>query len=184
MQLQDMAAQTLPVDPPGRRSARAQEWPGAWPDALSSRVLYRGTHLRAASSGAARNARALVTAALADWRMLPLLDDVVLCTSELVSNAAQHADRPVVGSVEDRQISVGVRCWAWSVLFLEVGDFDRRMPKLAECPDATAVDGRGLLIVGKLADRLWWDRAIHGGKVVYARFDLGRYGLNERALTR
>lgn len=183
MQLHNARAQTLPVEPPGTRSVRAQQWPEVWPDALASRVLYRGTFVRAESRHAARNARALVTAVLADWRMLPLLDDVVLCASELVGNAVQHADRPVVGSVEDRRISVGVRCWAWSALFLEIGDYDRRMPELAECPDAMTLGGRGLLIVDKLADRLWWERAAHGGKVVYARFGLGRYSLSERALT-
>ncbi|MET7899921.1 ATP-binding protein [Streptomyces sp. NPDC005355] len=125
----------------------------------------------------AHNARALVTATLADWRLLPVLDDVVLCASELVSNAVQHADRPVIGGVEDRRISVGMRCWGAFALFLEVGDYDRRMPTLAECPDRMALDGRGLFIVDQLADRLWWDRAAHGGKVVYARFHLPRYGL-------
>jgi hypothetical protein len=177
MQPHHPTATTLPMPPIGR-SRGVVPFRQQWPDVLTTRVLYRGTHLRADSPRTAHNARALVTAVLADWRILPVLDDAVMCVSELVGNAVEHADQPVIGGVDDRLISVGVRCWAGSALFLEIGDYDPRMPTLAENPDSTAVDGRGLFIVDKLADRLWWQRAAHGGKVVYARFHLPRYGLS------
>lgn len=162
--------------------ARALRPRGAWLDVLSSRVLYRGSHLSAESPYVARNARAFVTAVLADWRLLPLLDDVVLCASELVTNAVLHADRPIDGSVGDRCVSVGVRCWARSALFLEVGDLDTRMPRRAVGPDGAAMSGRGLFIVDALADRLRWARAVNDGKVVHARFDLARPRADERAV--
>lgn len=153
-----------------------------WPDELSPHLLYRNSHLCAGSRYVAHNARVFVTAVLADWRLLPLLDKVVLCASELVTNAALHADRPVTGNADARWVSVGVRCWSHSALFLEVGDMDARMPRMAP-PDGAAVSGRGLLIVRGLADGVWCARAAHGGKVVRARFGLPGRGLGQRALT-
>lgn len=157
-----------------RGPVRAEQWP----DVLAPRVLFRGTFLQAESASAGRNARAFVTAVLADWRIVPLIDDAVLCVSELVGNAVQHAVKPVVGAVEDRRISIGVRCWGAFALFLEVGDYDPQMPRLPDPTDDLALCGRGLTIVGALSDQFWWERAAHGGKVVYARFHLPRYGLS------
>src|SRR5690606_33289203 len=116
------SATTLPVPltHPGRGTA--VPFRHQWPDVLSQKVLYRGAYFRVDSPSTAHNARALVAATLADWRMLPVLDDAVMCVSELVANAVEHADRPVVGTVAERRISVGVRCWGSSALFLEVGD--------------------------------------------------------------
>lgn len=171
---------TLPVRP-AATGDRSPVRGDLWPDVLSPHLLYRNSHLCAGSRYVAHNARVFVTAVLADWRLLPLLDDVVLCASELVTNAALHADRPVTGSADARWVSVGVRCWSHSALFLEVGDMDSRMPS-ADPPDGAAVSGRGLLIVRGLADGVWWRPAAHGGKVVYARFGLPGRGLGAGSL--
>src|SRR4051812_48749806 len=118
MQLQVPAAETLPVAVLGSGSRRVTACRDVWPDALSPWVLYRGAYFRAESPGTPRNARALVAAVLADWRLLPVLDDAVTCVSELVSNSVRHAVNPVVGDVKERRVSVGVRCWGGTALFL------------------------------------------------------------------
>ncbi|GAB2599384.1 hypothetical protein GCM10027168_35490 [Streptomyces capparidis] len=144
---------------------------------------FRGDRYRAESRHTPRNARLLVTAALADWGLWAVLDDAVLCANELVINAVRHAVRPVHGRGVDRAVTVGVRRRARTgELCLEVGDEDPRPPVLpapgAE-PDDRAVSGRGLAIVAALADELWWRRGAPGGKLVVARFALGRYGCAE-----
>lgn len=135
------------------------------------------------------NARALVTSALTDWGLLALQDDALICAGELVANSQRHALHPVVGAVEDRQISVGMRCWDSAALFIEISDHDPQMPKPADPPGPSgstddvsglAESGIGMFIVGALADELWWERTEDGGKVVTCRFDLERYGLGNR----
>lgn len=175
---------TLPVRPLGAGPS-VSLWRGLPADALRDGVVYRGGFFPAGSVRTGRNVRLLVTAALADWGLLGLADDVRLCATELASNAARHA-RPVVGVPVGREVSVGVLRWRTGELFLEVGDYDPRMPVMPGQPGAgadPAVAGRGLLIVAALADRVWWRRAAHGGKVVYARFGPSGRGRRERVLT-
>jgi anti-sigma regulatory factor (Ser/Thr protein kinase) len=116
-----------------------------------------------------------------------MADDVALCVSELVSNAVEHAvasGNPLV----PHQVVLGLRYFASSCLFVEVGDCDPR-PPLLPAPaadddplDLLAVSGRGLVIVGELADAVWWTRRAAGGKYVYARLDTPRYFDGEREL--
>jgi two-component sensor histidine kinase len=92
------------------------------------------------------------------------------CTFELVTNAIKHA-RPA----KESRMSVGLRLWSRGQLFLEVGDEDPRLPCLRT--DEAPESGRGLPVVAGLADAWWSRRTDDGGKKVYARFDLVRYGL-------
>lgn len=178
MQVHESMSQ-IPARVPGGSKLRTDPWRDWWPGALSSRESYRGTRLRTQSSSTGHNARAFVTATLADWRLLAILDDAVLCVSELVGNAVQHAVQTVTGPVDDWCVSLGLRCWP-STLLVEVGDSDPRLPCSEDQPEDLACDGRGLQIVRALTDRLWWERAAPGGKIVYARFDLARYDLEEK----
>lgn len=147
----------------------------AWSDAERHRVrpLFRGAYLRVESRSVAHNARLFVTAVLADWRLLSLASDVQVCVSELVGNVVRHAPRQDVDTLEDRLVSVGLRCWVHGDVLLEVGDFSPEMPRLMRSADPFALKGRGLLIVDALSDRLWWRASELGGKTVYALFGLG-----------
>lgn len=151
---------------PGRRAGMG---------VLSSEVAYRGDRFPAESENTPHNARLLVTAALADWRLLPVLDDAVLCANELVINAVRHGACPRHARPERRMVSVSLRCRGWWALVIEVGDTDPCLPRRADAMDESALGGRGLGIVDALADELWWARSARGGKLVFARFDLTRY---------
>ena len=143
---------------------------------LSSEVAYRGDRFPADSENTPHNARLLVTAALADWRLLPVLDDAVLCANELVINAVRHGACARHARPERRMVSVSLRCRGWWALVIEVGDTDPCLPRRGDVMDESALGGRGLGIVDALADELWWARSARGGKLVFARFDLTRYG--------
>jgi anti-sigma regulatory factor (Ser/Thr protein kinase) len=99
-----------------------------------------------ASPASARQAREAVRRALAAWGMGQLSDDAELLTSELIANAAEHAD--------GRPISLTVRPTAGPAgqpgLLCEVTDTSPRLPQPAAArPDAER--GRGLTIVSALA---------------------------------
>ncbi|GAB2599411.1 hypothetical protein GCM10027168_35530 [Streptomyces capparidis] len=148
------------------------------PDACASNVRSRQGRFSAASQQTPHNARLLVTAALADWRLYPVLDDAVLCADELVINAVRHASCARHGTAQDRLVSLSLRLRGWWALVLEVADDDPCLPRRsAGDGEEFAVSGRGLAIVDALADQLWWARSAGGGKFVLARFDLARYDL-------
>lgn len=93
----------------------------------------------------------------------PLLDDALLLTSELVTNAVRH------GSGE-----ITCRLWAGpEVVRLEVTDADPRLPHPVEA-DIGAESGRGLQIVDTVASR--WGATTtgtEGGKTVWFELDTG-----------
>jgi anti-sigma regulatory factor (Ser/Thr protein kinase) len=89
-----------------------------------------------------------------------VIDSSVLVLSELLSNAIQHTR-----SLHSPWISVRVRVDAESVL-IEVVDPSRR-PPVRKRPTAGMQHGRGLIIVGELAD--WHYQRLLGGKRVTAR---------------
>lgn len=104
----------------------------------------------------ARHARAFVRVSLVDRSIPePPLEDAVLLTGELVSNALDHARAPIrVRVVTGRQL---VR--------IEVHDGSRDPPRLKQVPlDAT--NGRGLFLVERLADA-WGVARTPEGKVVW-----------------
>jgi anti-sigma regulatory factor (Ser/Thr protein kinase) len=106
-------------------------------------------------------ARAQVRSTLADLGVSArLCDDVLLATSELVTNAFEHGDRP--DRLELRLDSVE--------LVVRVFDTSAKVPELKE-PLATAARSRGLQLVRALARRWGYDPA-EGGKCVWAAFAL------------
>lgn len=119
--------------------------------------LRRRAHLPVHSSSV-RCARYFVAAALADWRLWPLAENAMLCTSELVTNAVRHALWPADGP--QPMITVIVRNAPDGVV-VEVGDLDARFPVFTVGPDVSALSadvcelrerGAGLRIVVGLAD--------------------------------
>lgn len=156
-----------------------------WPDVLAWRARFWGAVFRADASDTAHDARALITAVVSGWYLHALVDDAVLCTSELVGNAVRHASCPYADAPAARWISVGVRWEDSGCVSVEVGDDDPRPPRPAppgddiDDIDELALCGRGLGIVEGVADHLWWERAGRG-KVVRCRFSLARYGLRTR----
>lgn len=84
-----------------------------------------------------------------------IADTVVLLTSELVTNALVHGRSAV-------QLSMTVTD---GLLLVEVADDNSRYPHPVD-PDNEALDGRGLLLVNKLAHR-WGVRTEPIGKTVW-----------------
>jgi anti-sigma regulatory factor (Ser/Thr protein kinase) len=111
----------------------------------------------------------MVVQALTNWKLEPLADDVQLCTSELVTNAARYARR-----------EVGLDLYYWpelAVVAVEVTDDNPDLPSLGQA-DAADEHGRGLRIVEVYSDG-WEARPLpDGGKAVFAVFGLPRHGVH------
>jgi CheY-like chemotaxis protein/anti-sigma regulatory factor (Ser/Thr protein kinase) len=111
----------------------------------------------------AGEARRLVRRALDGWCGDDRLDDIALCVSELVTNALVHA-----GS--GPQVLVHVRP---AVIHVEVSD-DSGAPPVVRGAGPEETSGRGMSILGTLADRWGARRRSGGGKTVW--FDVVRAG--------
>ncbi|MGW1881288.1 ATP-binding protein [Streptomyces sp. NPDC001970] len=146
---------------------------------------FRAVTLFADSADTVRAARIMVQTTLTDWELPHLVDDTQLAVSELVGNVVNHAvpDNCLARPGGPRRIDVTFRKWPkW--LFIGVTDEDSDPPTfpmgevfspelIGGFPEAVLPDhGRGLLIVQRLADALWWTPEEAGGKTVYCRFDL------------
>jgi serine phosphatase RsbU (regulator of sigma subunit)/CheY-like chemotaxis protein/anti-sigma regulatory factor (Ser/Thr protein kinase) len=106
-------------------------------------------------------ARHFVVAALADWSVDGrIAQDIVLASDELVTNAIVHGRSPV--DVRLRRTPAH--------LFVEVHDGTRVLPQQRR-PTESSEHGRGLQIVGRLAD-VWGTRPTPQGKAVWCRFAL------------
>ncbi|WP_328397965.1 ATP-binding protein [Streptomyces sp. NBC_00390] len=105
-------------------------------------------------------AREFVRATAVDWGVDARLDDLLLCTSELATNALVHGVPPGRG--------YRVRMWLHGdgTLRLEVHDSGDGRPAVRE-PDEES--GRGLLLVTALADK-WGVGGRAPGKVVWCEF--------------
>lgn len=90
----------------------------------------------------------------------PRLQDLLLCVSEVVTNAVLHARSP--GELRVRR--EGDR------LVVEVTDGDPRLPARRQ-HDLQAPTGRGLHLLDALT-RSWGTSPLEGGKVVWFEFDL------------
>jgi anti-sigma regulatory factor (Ser/Thr protein kinase) len=150
---------------------------------LAGSERFRGVTLDADASDTGAVIRRTAFEVLHDWGLHQLVDDVTLCLSELVGNAAQHAvpDGWQSSAGRGRRVAVTFRAWP-DCLFLEVADEDSTPPMLPagdlllgekEAPeDALLADsGRGLLIIQALSDAAWWAPRDEGGKSVFCRFD-------------
>ncbi|HWD00992.1 MAG TPA: ATP-binding protein [Amycolatopsis sp.] len=106
-------------------------------------------------------ARHAVRAALAELAVAEQSrDDVLLATSELVTNAFEHGERPdrlELRMTEDR-------------LLVCVFDAGKRVPELKE-PSPAAARSRGLQLVHALSLD-WGYEPCEGGKYVWAVFDV------------
>ncbi|MFF2010740.1 ATP-binding protein [Streptomyces sp. NPDC058195] len=109
--------------------------------------------------------RKFVRDALRDWACEKRADDVVLCVSELATNALLHGVPPGRGFRLRLSLDPGD-----GVLRVEVhdsGDGEVRLP--GAWADSGAESGRGLLMVATLADT-WGVGERNPGKVVWCEF--------------
>ncbi|MGW1465696.1 ATP-binding protein [Streptomyces sp. NPDC002308] len=118
--------------------------------------------------------REFVRRAALDWGFGERVEDVVLCASELATNAVLHgvpAGRGYLVRVERLGATAGLR-----IEFHDSGDGRESVPVSgrgypAEA-DPGAESGRGLIIVNALADR--WGAAVRRpGKIVWCEFSEG-----------
>lgn len=110
-----------------------------------------------ADAGTPRLARRAILERLAD---VPRRDDLLLCVSEVVTNAVLHAGTPKHLTVRP----VG------DVLLVEVADGDPRLPSRRP-HDLTSATGRGLHFLDDLTVR-WGARPTGDGKIVWFEFAL------------
>ncbi|HWU05120.1 MAG TPA: ATP-binding protein [Streptomyces sp.] len=117
-------------------------------------------------------ARQFVRAALLDWACEVDLGDVLLCVSELATNALVHGVPPGRG--------FRVRLTWGSVLRVEVHDSGAGEVQESVRPGPLAEYGRGLALVGALAD-VWGVREQDPGKTVWCEFAVSASKLVETA---
>ncbi|MET8972053.1 ATP-binding protein [Streptomyces hydrogenans] len=115
-----------------------------------------------------RTARDFAAATLTEWGETSRLDDMRLCTSELVTNAVLH------GAPVGRLVLVRVESLD-AELRIEVHDGGENRPT-QRVPEESAGDGRGLLIVAATADRWGVKERTGPGKCVWAAFDRAKSG--------
>lgn len=127
--------------------------------------MYRSTRKHfAADVRSVGQARTFVSAALSAWGRVERLDDLILCLSELASNALKHTDAPCEGFM------VRLDADAWGVR-LEVLDAHGGAIGVRH-PANDETSGRGLLIVTELSDE-WGVHRGTCGKSVWVRFHSG-----------
>jgi anti-sigma regulatory factor (Ser/Thr protein kinase) len=111
-------------------------------------------------------AREFAREALADWGVGSRADDVLLCVSELATNALLHGVPP------GRGFRLVIRRDFGSLLRVEVHDSGDGSPHIADQPGRgrdQEESGRGLLLVDALADK--WDVGPRNpGKIVWCEF--------------
>ncbi|MET9789194.1 ATP-binding protein [Streptomyces canus] len=107
-------------------------------------------------------ARDLTRITLADWRVTDRQDDVLLCVSELATNALLHGVPPA------RCFRLDLSLGTDGVLRVEVHDSGPGEIHPTN-PSPVGEHGRGLLLVAALADR-WGVRERDPGKAVWCEF--------------
>ncbi|GGU36915.1 ATP-binding protein [Streptomyces violascens] len=105
-------------------------------------------------------ARNFAAGAVADWGFFHRIDDILLCVSELTTNALLHGVPP------GRGFLLRLRLCEGAVLRVEVHDSGGGVPRVADSPDC---GGRGLLLVGAVADK-WGVGERDPGKAVWCEF--------------
>ncbi|MFD6180899.1 ATP-binding protein [Streptomyces goshikiensis] len=109
-----------------------------------------------------RSAREFANVTLDAWGVTSRRDDLLLCVSELTTNALLHGVPPGRG--------YRLRLLRFEgVVRVEVHDSGPGRPGIAD-RNPSAERGRGLLLVAALADR-WGVGARTPGKVVWSEFD-------------
>lgn len=107
-------------------------------------------------------ARTIVADTLARWGLTELREDAVLITSELVTNAAQHAPGSDTFRLEVTRRAGGVR--------ISLADGNALFPAVQQL-DADRPSGRGMRIVESLAARWGTEKHHDGGKRVWVDLD-------------
>ncbi|MFI1304600.1 ATP-binding protein [Streptomyces sioyaensis] len=111
-------------------------------------------------------ARLHVRAILTEWKLGGLIEDSILITSELATNAVLHAK----GTGDYFELALRRRN---GVLVLEVADsYQWQMPELHK-PALYDLSGRGLFLVDALSEN-WGVRPRTPGKTVWAHLALNR----------
>jgi anti-sigma regulatory factor (Ser/Thr protein kinase) len=149
---------------------------------------FRALTLYAEDPDCVKAARDMVGSYLQTWGLPYAVDDARLIVSELVGNVVHHAipDDCLSMPGAGRRIDVWLMNWP-GLLGIGVLDEDSTPPDLpagefispelaGDFVEALLPDrGRGLLIVQRLADAVWWSPGLKGsGKTVWARLDLDR----------
>jgi hypothetical protein len=119
-----------------------------------------------------RAARDFAVATAQRWGAAEYADDVAVVVSELVTNALRHA-LPASGETRQRRpVRLGLLQPGPCVL-CAVFDPSRAVPVTKEA-DVLAETGRGLHVVGALADLWGYTTPSDRGKAVWAMFAAGR----------
>jgi len=127
-------------------------------------AIYRSYMQAAAEPGAVPQARRAARQALEGWGLGRIAGDAELIVSELMTNA--------VSAAPAADVALYLAAYTGRLTLL-VWDASPDPP--AHHPhDDDAVSGRGLEIIGALADRWGSWGPVAGGKVVWAWFDLDR----------
>jgi CheY-like chemotaxis protein/anti-sigma regulatory factor (Ser/Thr protein kinase) len=124
-------------------------------------VLAKATEDLPAHLRSAGEARDLVRSTLDGWTDGDRIDDIVLCVSELVTNAVVHA-------ASSPRVMVHVRP---AVIHVEVSDDSGVLPVEKEA-ELTDTSGRGMAILSGFSDRWGSLRRSGGGKTVW--FEVAR----------
>ncbi|MFD4522827.1 ATP-binding protein [Streptomyces sp. NPDC058470] len=119
-------------------------------------------------------ARRFTCEALADWGLTQAgcADDVLLCVSELATNALVHGVPP------GRGFQLYLR-YEGGVLRVEVHDSGPGAPRIADGADGADEGGRGLLLVAALSDK-WGVAERDPGKVVWCEWGTAPTGEDGR----
>ncbi|RAJ30392.1 histidine kinase-like protein [Kitasatospora sp. SolWspMP-SS2h] len=155
---EQLCQEALRILPPGDRADDIALLAAAFDGIPAEDVAH--WHLRPRHETPGR-ARRLAGHALRRWGLDHLAESCELMVSELVTNAIQHATRPVT-----------LRLVRTSVLRCEVGDDSPALPRTRRAgPEEER--GRGLQIVSRCADR-WGATRLGAGKVVWFEQRLDR----------
>ncbi|MEU0738813.1 ATP-binding protein [Streptomyces sp. NPDC006134] len=117
-------------------------------------------------------ARAFTRAVLADWRVRERAYDIVLCVSELATNALVHGVPPGRGFLL-RLLPYGDGDGGDGGVRVEVHDSGDGVPAVPQAQAREPAEGgRGLLLVSELADK-WGVGERDPGKIVWCEFASG-----------
>ncbi|MFF7632586.1 SpoIIE family protein phosphatase [Kitasatospora sp. NPDC008050] len=148
---EQLCHEALRILPPGDRGDDIALLAAAFDGIPANDVAYWYLQPRHETPGRARR---LAGHALRRWGLDELAENTELMVSELVTNAVQHAKKPVT-----------LRLVRTSVLRCEVGDDSPQLPRRRKAgPEEER--GRGLELVAKCADS-WGSTRLGGGKVVW-----------------
>jgi hypothetical protein len=145
-------------------------WP-LWPEPGSEgwtcfpRVAIRSLDMKPKPARAARD---FAVATVQRWGAAECADDIAIVVSELVTNALRHAPPAPGQAPRRRAVRLGLLQPGPCVL-CAVADPGRTVPVAKEA-DVLAETGRGLHVVGALADLWGYTTPSNEGKAVWAMF--------------